>query len=62
MDPCLKEREFQLLKSDWLPNLTCSNTNVTNFNVSLAKSIPSGEGLFEETKLQELWDTAIIKD
>ncbi|KAI0999353.1 hypothetical protein K3495_g8842 [Podosphaera aphanis] len=61
-DPRLKEREYRLLKNQWLP--TAKDVEpIEIFPISLEKDpIPLGSCLFEDTGLQELWNRGVKKD
>lgn len=58
-DPRLKEREFQLIKNDWLKR----KTQRAIMTLSLINNaIPQGSLLFEEKELQDLWDQGVHKN
>ncbi|KAI0991703.1 hypothetical protein K3495_g16484, partial [Podosphaera aphanis] len=61
-DPRLKEREFRLLKSQWLP--TANDVEpIEILPIALEKDpIPLGSSLFEDTGLQELWNRGVKED
>ncbi|KAI1003358.1 hypothetical protein K3495_g4852 [Podosphaera aphanis] len=62
-DPRLKQREFKLIKDEWLPGLNHSGDDgQVLMSSSVVNSIPRGDQLFEEEELQQLWDQGIAKD
>ena len=75
-DDRLKEREFQLLKDNWLIELPGAETTHANICVAQTiqaqgnhqivsrgeKEIPSGPDLFQEPELQQLWDQGKERD
>lgn len=62
-DPRLKEREFKLLKNEWLLSSRSSGVDTREvMALTIETSIPVGDKLFEEEELQELWDRAVRED
>lgn len=61
-DARLREREFQLIKNNWLPNNGAANLDLCHINNLSNSFIPKGNVLFEDTNLQSLWDTAVTTD
>lgn len=61
-DPRLKEREFKLIKDNWLPESYHGRDKGQPIVSSLVEnSIPRVNQLFEE-ELQQLWDQAVTED
>ncbi|KAI0997025.1 hypothetical protein K3495_g11160 [Podosphaera aphanis] len=66
-NPRLKEREFTLLKKEWIGenaselHAVQSPMAANELNM-IPKVIPKGSQLFEDESLQQLWDEAIDKD
>ncbi|KAI0996561.1 hypothetical protein K3495_g11620 [Podosphaera aphanis] len=61
-DPRLKEREFTLLKQDWVDKGTLEVQGIQVAKGLEGNQIPRGDQLFEEDELQTLWDTGMEKD
>ncbi|KAI0993806.1 hypothetical protein K3495_g14378, partial [Podosphaera aphanis] len=62
-DPRLKEREFTLLKKEWIgENASELHAVQSPRAANELNMIPKGSQLFEDESLQQLWDEAIDKD
>ncbi|KAI0991622.1 hypothetical protein K3495_g16565, partial [Podosphaera aphanis] len=62
-DPRLKEREFKLIKEEWMPEPIPPQTGVNGVSTTTEGTvIPRGDKLFVEEELQELWDQGVKKD
>ncbi|KAI0997510.1 hypothetical protein K3495_g10679 [Podosphaera aphanis] len=55
-DPRVKEREFQLIRKDWVGDEGGTGLNTLQLVGSRDGKIPKGEDIFEEEELQSLWD------